>query len=172
MSAHTESLKALAAKVESDGVIDAQEVRVLKDDLVRDRFVMRDEAEILFSLQESVKEETFAGDESFHDLFVEGVTSFLLNDPDAPGCLSVERFAWLQERISADHRYTGMESDLLKNLVMRAKALPPSFYDWARHLEIHLKDFGGDLDALEYEQRTSFMVELKALMAKCFPGTL
>jgi len=162
-------LEIIAKGVQCDGVLNQEELAVLKETLLQDRVVDAREASLLFDIQKHLKANEQA-DETFYNLFVHGVTSYLINSDDAPGTLSAQQFAWLQERISEDHLYTELESDLLRNLVVEAETLPPNFHEWLRHLEIHLKDFEGDLDELEYEQRTSFMAELKALIAKHFPG--
>ena len=159
-------LKALLKGIQCDDNVNTQELIALKETLLTNRYVDNQEATLLFDLQGKIGE---SAKEVFHDLFVDGITSYLLNGHDSPGTLSAQQFVWLQECVSKDHRYSELESDLLKNIVIKAEKLPPNFYEWVRHLEIHLMDFKGDLDELEYEQRTSFMVELKALLAKYFP---
>ncbi|MCB1782585.1 MAG: hypothetical protein KDI13_01180 [Alphaproteobacteria bacterium] len=153
MSEHQEEdrylLEAITCKIKEDGIVDEKE------------------ASFLFDIQERI--DGIAAEEGFHDLFVNALTSYLLFDKDAPGTLSTTQFVWLKEHVTADHLYTSLESDLIKNLIVEAETLPPGFHEWVWHMETHLKDFAGDLDTLEYEKRTSFYAELKALLERYFP---
>lgn len=142
-------LDAISQKITKDGIVDINE------------------ATLLFKM--ASKDDCLSNEEDFGELYIKGITSFILNGDDSPGTLSAPQFVWLQEHISEDHNYTELESALLKNIVAKATKLPPNFYEWISHLETHLQDFGGDLDTLEYKQRTSFFTELKGLLAKYFP---
>lgn len=155
-----EKLQNLLIAVREDGALDEQELKLIKDSILADRTVSREEAELLFELASELAEDR--AKEDFEDIYVKGITSYLIKD----GALEGGKWLWLQERIADDHMYTKLEQSLLLNITQKAQSLPPDFDEWVHHLEVHLKEFGGDLDELEYHQRTSFLAELKAFLKR------
>lgn len=163
-SSNSLRIKSLIEKIKQDGAIDDQEVKLLKDAILSDCKVSDEDAYLLFELEDLLKEKGSCKD--FEELFVGAITSYLLNSGDSPGHLDVKEWVWLQDRISDDHKYSPEEHALLMNIALKAESLPPNFYEWVNHLERHLDDFGGDLDTLDYKDRTSFLAELKSILKR------
>ncbi|MCB1681596.1 MAG: hypothetical protein H6858_07440 [Rhodospirillales bacterium] len=158
------ALRALITKAKEDQALDPSEIHSLKQSILIDRKVSPAEASLLFELAEQAKD--WEDTDAFEECFVQALTSYLLNTTEDPGHLDIESWIWLQDRIAADHQYSRLEQALLKNLVLEAQSLPPNFHEWLSNLEVHLRDFDGDLDALEYKSRTSFFTELKSLLKR------
>lgn len=108
----------------ADGVIDEQEVKQLRDILYADGVIDKEEAEFLFELNDAV-----SGKEnhpSWKMLFVEAITSFLLEDETSPGVVDEDEANWLLAKIQGDGKLDNIELALLNNLKTKAKQLPKS----------------------------------------------
>ncbi len=157
-------LQKLMEKVEQDGALDQQEVKLIKDEIVRDRVVSHEEAALLFKLENMTREERASDD--FSSMFVNGITSYLLYTGETQGRLDDKEWIWLQDRISENHSYSLLERTLLQNLVYKAEDLPENFYDWVNDMETHYRDFKDDKDPKVFEVGTSFVNELKAILKR------
>ncbi len=94
----------------ADGVVDADETVLLRDIIMEDGTVDREEAEALFGLADAV-----AGEENaveFEDFFVEAITSHVLEDE----VIDEEEVTWLLDMIGADGQVSGLEKNLLEKL--------------------------------------------------------
>lgn len=163
-STKKERLQSLLKKVREDGILDGPELSVLKEEMIKDETVSLEEASALFELASELTEEQARDD--FEDMYVDGITSYLLYEQGSEGLMETTKWIWLQDRITKDHKYTPLEQALLRNIAQKAEMLPENFHEWLNDLESHLDKFGGDLDELEYKERTSFMAELKALLKR------
>jgi uncharacterized tellurite resistance protein B-like protein len=118
------NLKELKKSILADGVIDEQEVKQLREVLYADGVIDKEEAEFLFELNDAVSgKENHA---SWANLFVDAITSFLLEDETSPGVVDDNEAAWLLSKIQGDGRLDNIEISLVKNLKEKATILPQS----------------------------------------------
>jgi uncharacterized tellurite resistance protein B-like protein len=118
------NLKELKKSILADGVIDEQEVNQLREVLYADGVIDKEEAEFLFELNDAVSgKENHA---SWATLFVDAITSFLLEDETSPGEVDEDEAKWLIAKIQGDGNLDKIESALLQNLKAKAKKLPQS----------------------------------------------
>ena len=117
-------LNELKKSILADGVIDEQEVKQLHEVLYADGVIDKEEAEFLFDLNDAV-----SGKEnhpSWEMLFVDAITSFLLEDETSPGVVDEDEAKWLLAKIQGDGKLDNIELTLLKNLKAKSKQLPQS----------------------------------------------
>ncbi|NLK93114.1 MAG: TerB family tellurite resistance protein [Bacteroidales bacterium] len=117
-------LNELKKSILADGVIDEQEVKQLREVLYADGIIDKEEAEFLFELNDAVSgKENHA---SWKTLFIEAITSFLLEDEMSPGVVDEDEAKWLLAKIEGDGKLDDIEVSLLNNLKSKAKQLPQS----------------------------------------------
>lgn len=116
------TLSELKKSILADGVIDTAEVKQLRDVLYADGKIDKEEAEFLFELNDAVSGK--ANDPAWESLFIEAITSFLLEDETSPGEIDNEEAKWLLAKIQGDGQLDKTERALLDNLKKRAKTLP------------------------------------------------
>lgn len=116
MSAAYEELK---KDILADGVIDADEVKKLRTKLYEDGVIDREEAEFLFELNDATS--GAKNDASWQALFVDAISSHLLDDKTSPGEIDDAEADWLIARIEKDGTYDDNEKALLKNIKIKAK---------------------------------------------------
>lgn len=117
----------LKKSILADGVIDEQEVKQLREILYADGVIDKEEAEFLFELNDAVSGKD--NHASWTVLFIEAITSFLLEDETSPGEVDVEEANWLIAKIQGDGKLDEIESSLLNNLKAKAKKMPQSLID-------------------------------------------
>jgi hypothetical protein len=108
----------------ADGIIDEQEVKLLREMLYADNVIDKDEAEFLFELNDAVSGKD--NHSSWKDLFVDAISSFLLEDEQSPGEIDPVEEAWLLSKIESDGKVDDIEMALLANLKLKAKSFPQS----------------------------------------------
>jgi len=116
------ALSELKNSILADGVIDAEEVKQLREVLYADGKIDKEEAEFLFELNDAV-----SGKEnhpSWDMLFIEAITSFLLEDETSPGEIDDDEAKWLLDKIQGDGQIDGVERALLENLKAKSKNFP------------------------------------------------
>lgn len=116
------SLEQLKNELLADGIIDAAEVEELKEILFYDGIIDTEEAEFLFEINDAV-----SGKENhpnWETLFVEAITSYLLEDENSPGEIDDVESNWLYEKINGDGQIDFAEKNLLLNLKRKAKSFP------------------------------------------------
>jgi hypothetical protein len=121
------NLNELKKTILADGVIDEQEVKLLRDVLYADGAIDKEEAEFLFELNDAVSGKE--NHSSWATLFIEAITSFLLDDENSPGEVDEEEANWLIEKIRGDGKLDEIEVALLNNLKANAKSLPNILLD-------------------------------------------
>jgi hypothetical protein len=119
--------KELKKSILADGVIDEQEVKQLREILYADGVIDKEEAEFLFELNDAVSGKD--NHASWAVLFIEAITSFLLEDETSPGEVDVDEANWLIAKIQGDGKLDEIESSLLNNLKVKAKKMPQSLID-------------------------------------------
>ncbi|MGV8815981.1 MAG: TerB family tellurite resistance protein [Gelidibacter sp.] len=116
------SLEQLKKELLADGIIDAVEVKELKEVLYADGVIDTEEAEFLFEINDAVSGKD--NDASWESLFINAITSFLLEDEASPGEIDEEEAEWLFKRIKGDGQIDEIEKNLLLNLKDKAKSFP------------------------------------------------
>jgi uncharacterized tellurite resistance protein B-like protein len=118
------NLTKLKKSIIADGVIDEQEVKQLREVLYADGVIDKEEAEFLFELNDAVSgKENHA---SWATLFVDAITSFLLEDETSPGEVDENEAIWLIEKLQSDGKLDEIETALLNNIKTKAKKIPQS----------------------------------------------
>jgi hypothetical protein len=107
-----------------DGIIDEQEVNMLRELLYEDGIIDSEEAELLFELNDAVSGKL--NHESWKILFVDAISSFLLEDENSPGEIDQEEEKWLLAKIQGDGKVDEIEIALLVNLINKANTIPSS----------------------------------------------
>jgi len=116
------SLEQLKKELLADGIIDAAEVNELKEILYADGVIDSEEAEFLFEINDAVSGKE--NDPSWETLFIDAITSYLLEDENSPGEIDEEEANWLYKKIKGDGQIDGTEKNLLLNLKSKAKSFP------------------------------------------------
>lgn len=116
------SLEQLKNELLADGIIDAAEVKELREILYADGLIDTEEAEFLFEINDAVSGKE--NDPSWENLFIEAITSYLLEDENSPGEIDAEESEWLFEKINGDGQIDGIEKRLLLNLKSKANSFP------------------------------------------------
>jgi uncharacterized tellurite resistance protein B-like protein len=115
-------LSELKKSILADGVIDEAEVKQLREVLYADGKIDKEEAEFLFELNDAVSGKN--NHPSWQTLFVEAITSFLLEDEESPGEIDEAEAQWLSAKIQGDGQLDKTEKALLANLKAKAKKFP------------------------------------------------
>jgi hypothetical protein len=116
------TLEQLKKELLADGIIDAAEVNELKAILYADGIIDTEEAEFLFELNNAVSGNQ--NDPSWSDLFVEAISSYLLEDENSPSEIDEAEANWLYEKIKGDGVIDETEIKLLLNFKKKAKSFP------------------------------------------------
>jgi uncharacterized tellurite resistance protein B-like protein len=116
------SLSELKKSILADGVIDEAEVKQLSEVLYADGKIDTEEAEFLFELNNAVSSK--ANHSSWETLFVEAISSYLLEDENSPNEIDDEEAKWLLSKIQGDGQLDKTEIALLANLKKKAKSFP------------------------------------------------
>jgi uncharacterized tellurite resistance protein B-like protein len=117
-------LNELKKSILADGVIDEQEVKELREVLYADGVIDKEEADFLFELNDAVSGKE--NHSSWEILFIDAITSFLLEDETSPGEVDKEEAKWLIDKVQQDGQIDPIEAALLKNIKLKAKKLPNS----------------------------------------------
>lgn len=118
------TLKELKKSILADGVIDELEVKQLRELLYADGVIDKEEAEFLFELNDvACGKDNHA---SWAALFVDVITSYLLEDETSPGEVNENEAKWLIAKIQGDGKLDKIESALLQNLKAKANKMPQS----------------------------------------------
>ncbi len=116
-------LNEMKKSILADGIIDEQEVKQLHEVLYADGIIDKEEAEFLFELNDAVSGK--GNHPSWEKLFIEAITSFLIEDETSPGEIDDNEAKWLIIKIEGDGKIDGIELALLKNLKSKAKKISP-----------------------------------------------
>ena len=119
-----DSLDTIKAAVLEDGVIDAEEVTMIKQRLYADGVIDREEADFLFALNDAVSGK--GNDDSWADLFVEAIAAHVLEDDDSPGAIDEDEAGWLIKNIQGDGQIDPTERRLLETILAKATSVPDS----------------------------------------------
>ena len=114
----------LIADITADGVVDADEVAGMRQRLYADGKIDREEADFLFAINEAVSGN--ANDPGWRKLFVDAITSHVLEDEESPGVIDEQEAAWLITKIEGDLQVDETEKALLASIKKNAKSIHES----------------------------------------------
>lgn len=106
----------------ADGIIDAEEVKTIKDVIYEDGKIDKEEADFLFELNDAVS--GHQNSPEWDELFVNAITSFMLEDEISPNEIDDEEAEYLYNKINGDGQVDGVEKALLLNLKSKLKNFP------------------------------------------------
>ncbi len=145
----TESLNLtqLRKNIFANGQLTADDVATLREALFSGEGMDRRKADFLFEVKDTVaKEKQHPG---FKNLFIEAITSYLLEDEDSPGEIEESEAKWLRARMQYKGEMDNIDEQLLKNLRMKSINFPDTlnyksktakFFEqtlyWSRYLSI------------------------------------
>lgn len=118
------TLNELKKSILADGVIDEQEVKQLREVLYADGIIDKEEADFIFELNDAVSGK--ANHSSWEQLFIEAISSFLLEDETSPGVVDEDEAKWLLTKIQGDGKLDEIEIALVENLKTKAIQIPDS----------------------------------------------
>jgi uncharacterized membrane protein YebE (DUF533 family) len=116
---------ALKNQILEDGVIDADEVKLLRKELYADAVIDREEADFLFALNDATSGAD--NDPSWRAFFVEALSDHVLKDKVSPGVVDDDEAAYLISKIMADGVVDANELALLVNITAKARSTPQAF---------------------------------------------
>ncbi len=105
-----------------DGVIDADEVKVLEAVIYDDARIDKEEAQLLFEINDAVSGNN--NDGSWNEFFIKAISDYLLNDENSPGEIDQDKAEWLYSKIKGDKQIDSLEKELLQYLKSNAKKFP------------------------------------------------
>lgn len=109
-----ESLVELKKAIVSDGKISSKDVKLLRDTLFNEEGMTRAKADFLFKLKDTINKEHQISE--FKELFVEAITSFLLDDETSPGEIDDSEAKWLRAKIQTKGYLDKLDGVLLDNI--------------------------------------------------------
>jgi len=116
------NLEQLKKELLADGIIDAEEVKTIKEVIYEDGKIDKDEADFLFELNDAVSGKENAPE--WKDLFVNAITSFMLEDEVSPNEIDEEEANYLFNQIKGDGLVDETERALLENLKAKSNNFP------------------------------------------------
>lgn len=126
MSDHmTMPLNEFAAAIIEDGIVDAEEVKKIKERIYEDGIIDREEADFLFSINDATS--GAQNDPGWQSLLVEALSDHVLKDEVSPDVLDEDEAAYLKSKTEADGKIDANELALLVNIVSNAKSAPDDF---------------------------------------------
>lgn len=111
----------LKKKLISDGQLSAEDVAILRNAMFEDGMNM-EKGEFLFSLKDTVSGSKVSQD--FKILFIDAITSLLLEDEESPGEIDDNEAKWLRAKIQNKNGIDDYDRELLKNLKVRSINFP------------------------------------------------
>lgn len=105
-----------------DGIIDAEEVKTIKEVIYEDGKIDKEEADFLFELNDAVTGKDNAPE--WNTLFIDAITAFVLEDEVSPGEIDDDEADYLYDQIKGDGQVDATERALLENIKAKAKNFP------------------------------------------------
>jgi carbon storage regulator CsrA len=112
-------LQKLKATILADGVIEDQEVEIIRKELYADGKIDKEEVEFLVALRNEAQKVCPA----FEELFFEAIKQNVLTD----GVIDAEEAGWLRRMLYADGRIDEREKKFMRQLRQEAKQVSPEF---------------------------------------------
>jgi uncharacterized membrane protein YqhA len=117
-----DKLNALKKQIFADGEIGEEDVRQLREALFADGGITREKAEFLFEIKDSVSRKKMHRD--LENLFVEAITSFLLEDDESPGEIDDSEAKWIRAKMQYKGTVDSIDKKLLASLQKKSINFP------------------------------------------------
>ncbi|MFX0132597.1 MAG: hypothetical protein ACFFDN_03005 [Candidatus Hodarchaeota archaeon] len=126
MSDHmTKPLADLASDIVADGIVDAEEVKKIRERIYADGIIDREEADFLFTINDAVSGGN--NDPSWKEIFVEAISDHVLKDEISPDVVDEDESQYLISKIQADKKVDDVELATIVHIIATAKSTPESF---------------------------------------------
>lgn len=112
------TLEELKKSVLEDGIIDAAEVKEIRDFVFADGKIDQEEANFLFELNDAVSGRQ--NHTSWKDLMVEAISSYVLDDEVYPNEVDDDEAEWLVAHIQSDGQIDDIEKAILETIKAKA----------------------------------------------------
>lgn len=122
------TLLELKKSILADGKIDANEVEQIKELIFKDGVIDLDEADFVFDLNSACSD--LNNDSTWQPLFIETISSYLLNDENSPNTVDEGEASWLISKIGEDGKVDINEKALLTHLKAKAQSIPSSLAEY------------------------------------------
>lgn len=113
------TLSELRKELFANGTISKDEVEKLRDAIFDEEGMTKSKGDFLFELKDTVNKERIHDD--FSKLFVDAISSLLLEDEASPGEIDDSEARWLRAKIQSKGYFDSLDDELLDNL--RAKSI-------------------------------------------------
>ena len=107
-------MKNLVKNVIADGVVDASEVKEIREVFYADGKIDKEEADAMFEINDAVSGK--ANDASYVKLFVDVISDFVLKDDETPGVVDKEEGDYIADKVEGDGSIDDNERALLLNI--------------------------------------------------------
>jgi len=122
------NLDTLKKSILEDGKIDANEVAQIREFVFKDGEIDQYEANLLLDLNTECSDAE--NDASWQPLFIEAVSSYLLDDKNSPNIIDEDEAKWLISKIGEDGQVDKNEKALLLHLKNKAQSMPASLSEY------------------------------------------
>ncbi len=116
------TLSELRKKLFADGNLCQEEVDKIRDLLYGDGGMTKAKGDFLFDLKDTISKDRLS--DCFKELFVEAITSLLLEDENSPGEIDESEAKWLRAKIQSKGYFDSIDDDLLDNLRKKSINFP------------------------------------------------
>ncbi len=123
-----QTLEEFKVAILEDGIIDAEEVKLIKERIYEDGIIDREEADFLFELNDAVSGKENAPE--WKSLFVTALSDHVLKDEVSPNVLDDDESKYLIEKIEGDGKVDDIELALIVNIVATAEKCTEEFNDF------------------------------------------
>lgn len=98
----------------ADGQLSSADIKLLRDALFDEEGMTRKKANFLFSLKDMISKDRLTSE--FKELFIEAISTLLLEDDDSPGEIDDSEAKWLRAKIQTKGYQDNLDISLLDNL--------------------------------------------------------
>jgi uncharacterized membrane protein YqhA len=116
------TLNELKKAIFANGKIDDEDVKQLREAIFANGGISKEKAEFLFEIKDSVSRKKMHKD--LENLFVEAITSFLLEDEESPGEIDDSEAKWLRAKIQYKGAVDSIDKKLLTALQKKSINFP------------------------------------------------
>lgn len=119
-----QTLDEFKTSILEDGVVDKAEAGEIETRIYADGKIDKEEADFLFAVNDGVTGKENAPE--WKDVFVKGLTDYVLADDEIPGVVDEDEAKYLIENIQGDGQVDDLEKALLANIKTNATSMHPS----------------------------------------------
>lgn len=109
-----ERLEKVKHTIVADGQLSSADIKLLRDALFDEEGMTRKKANFLFSLKDMISKDRLTSE--FKELFIEAISTLLLEDDDSPGEIDDSEAKWLRAKIQTKGYQDNLDISLLDNL--------------------------------------------------------